>query len=125
MESIGWCDYKIQCSCKACVFQAGLDIGRDPNTDIRTCVSLSLFCLLLFNFFPQTFSLHVTDKMATSSSKLTSFKTSNHRAHRTSLYQCLFINSRQGCDHLFLNHMPKSEPSILAGREGYSSHPGS
>lgn len=27
MESIGWCDYKVQCSCKACVFQAGLDIG--------------------------------------------------------------------------------------------------
>lgn len=88
MESIGRYNCKIQSSCKTCVFQAGLDLGTQI-IDIGIYVSLSLYCLLLFNFILQNVSLHMADKMATSSSKLSSSQTSNHRAHRPSLYQCL------------------------------------
>lgn len=116
MESIGWCDYKVQCSCKACVFQAGLDIGIQILTLGPVFLYLYSVCFYSTSFCKLSLSLWQTKWPPVSSSKLTSFKTSNHRAHRTSLYQCLFINSRQGCDHFFLNHMPKSEPTILAGR---------
>lgn len=55
MESIGRYNCKIQSSCKTCVFQAGLDL-RTQLIDIRTYISLSLYCLLLFNFILQNVS---------------------------------------------------------------------
>ena len=73
VESIAGCNCKVQSSCK---FRAGLHAGAQIMVSGPVFL-ISLFYLFLFDFILQTISLHVADREATRTSKLTSSRTSH------------------------------------------------